>query len=320
MNNINLNICQVSLSGNIPTILKNIENFKKYYPGFKLYIICPNKEKKIFEKKIKYKCCKIIEEDKIITLKKFKLISNKYLKNNNYHKEIQARLTWYYQQILKISFMVNFINKEKKPILMWDADTILLKPFQFFKKNLTLKYGTTLEYYSAYFKTNKKILRVLPNYFIAMTNQFIGLTPKEGKFLIRKLNYIKKNNNDTPKWLTEIIISSISNVHKKYDGSMFSEQELIGQSNLLFSNERQKLIHGIRVGLNGKLTNLQISIIKILNYSYVCYEYSHPNIHNKNMLSRYQTWGAFIKIVINKTSNKFFRGIKHEIKSLFRKK
>jgi len=55
VNNINLNICQVSLSGNIPTILKNIENFKKYYPGFKLYIICRNKEKKIFEKKIKYK-------------------------------------------------------------------------------------------------------------------------------------------------------------------------------------------------------------------------------------------------------------------------
>ena len=48
-----LNICQVSLSGNIPTILKNIENFKKYYPGFKLYIICPTKEKKIFKKKNK---------------------------------------------------------------------------------------------------------------------------------------------------------------------------------------------------------------------------------------------------------------------------
>ena len=56
----------------------------------------------------------------------------------------------------------------------------------------SLKYGTTLEYYSAYFITNKKILRVLPNYFVAMTNQFIGITPKEGKFLIKKLNYVKK--------------------------------------------------------------------------------------------------------------------------------
>ena len=56
-----LNICQVSLSGNILTILKNIENFKKYYPGFKLYIICPTKEKKIFKKKIKYKHCKHLQ-------------------------------------------------------------------------------------------------------------------------------------------------------------------------------------------------------------------------------------------------------------------
>ena len=103
-------------------------------------------------------------------------------------------------------------------------------------------------------------------------------------------------------------------------GNLFSEQELIGQSNLLLSNEKQKLIHGIRVGLNGKLTDLQISIIKILNYSYVCYEYSHPNINNKNMLSRYQTWASFVKMIINKTSNKFFRGIKHEIKFIFRNK
>ena len=136
----------------------------------------------------------------------------------------------------------------------------------------------------------------------------------ECEFLTKKLNKYKKREKKLSHWITHIIISSISRTHKIFNGSMFSEQELIGQSNLLYSYSKQRLIHGLRVGLNGKLTNLQKKITKLFGYKYVSYEYSHPNKNNKNMLKREQSWMIFIKIIIKKSSNKIFRGFKHLLK------
>ena len=307
----NLNICQVTLRGNIATIKNNMIMFKKHYSNFKLFIICPKKDIKFLKKQIKSENCEIINEESIIPLKKFIYIANKYFIKSNYYRKIQSRLSWYYQQILKISFMIDFVSRKHEPILMWDADTILLKKFNFFNNEKTVKYGTTFEFHRAYFDTNKKILKKLPKYFIAMTNQFIGLTPLENKFLIDKLKKIKKKETKTPLWISHIISRAIVDTHKNFNGSMFSEQELIGQSNLLYSYKKQKLIHGLRSGLNGKITSIQKKISIFFGYSYVSYEYSHPNINNKNMLNRNQSWFSFIRLIMNKTSNKIFRSIKH---------
>ena len=314
MNLNNLNICQISLKGNIPTIKENILKFKNYYPGFNLFIICPKNQKKIFKKNINYKNCKIINEEEIISMKNFKKIANKYFIKKNYYKKIQNRLSWYYQQILKISFIIYFVRKNKEPILMWDADTVLLSNFDFFEEGKTIKYGTTFEFHRSYFETNKNILKKLPNYYLAFTNQFIAITPMECEFLTKKLNKYKKREKKLSHWITHIIISSISRTHKIFNGSMFSEQELIGQSNLLYSYSKQRLVHGLRAGLNGKLTNLQKKITKLFGYKYVSYEYSHPNKNNKNMLKREQSWMIFIKIIIKKSLNKIFRGFKHLLK------
>ncbi len=309
-----LNICQVTLKGNIPTIKDNIIMLKKFYPDFKLFIICPKKDIGLFKKHINNDCCEIINEENIISFRKFTDIANKYFKKNSYYNEIQNRLGWYYQQVLKITFMIDFVIKKREPILMWDADAILLKKFVFFESDKTIKYGTTFEFHRAYFKTNEKILKKLPEYFLAMTNQFIGLTPVEGKFLVRNFNKIKKKTTDTSLWISNIISWAISDTHKNFNGSMLSEQELIGHSNLLYSYEKQKLIHGIRAGLSGKLNHLQKKVLTLLGYNYVCYEYSHQTINGKNMLERNQSWLSFIKLVFKKTSNKTFRGVKHYLK------
>ncbi len=318
MNNDELNICQVSLSGNIPIIKENIKQFSNNYNNCKFYIICPSKEKKHFLKKINNKNCKIIEEETLISFKKFKKISNTFLRKKKYHKDIQSRLGWYYQQVLKISFLINFVKRKNKPIIIWDADTILLKKINFFNKKNSEKYGNTSEFHKAYYITNKQILKKLPNYYISCLSQFIAVTPREIDYLIKKLkNYIKKNK-PTGKWISTIMMSSISKSHDSYNGSMFSEYELIGQSNLLYSYNNQKLISGMREHLNGRLTYLQLFIVKILGYSYVAYEHSHKNSDSQNMLRRNQKWISFIMLLIRKTSNKFFRGIKHLIVSYFK--
>ena len=307
-----LNICQVSLLGNAKIIKENLLNFNKFYENNFHYIICPKKEKIYFKRKLKNNNCEIVDEDTIITFKKFKKIANKYLKKKSYFKEIQDRLSWYYQQVLKIAFVINFISKNKKPIIIWDADTIILKKISFFKKSNSINYGTTSEFHKAYYKTNEILLNDLPGYFISSLAQFISITPSEAKFLIKKLSRIKNKSRNTGDWITNVIFKSIISAHKNYNGSMFSEYELIGPSNLLKNNNKQKLISGIREHLNGQLSIFQKNILIYLGYSYVAYEHTHPNKNSLNMLRRNQTWPSFFKIIIKKTSNKFFRGIKHK--------
>ena len=87
---------------------------------------------------------------------------------------------------------------------------------------------------------------------------------------------------------------------------MFSEYELIGQSRLLKNYKNQKLISGIRENLNGKLSKFQKNILICLGYSYVAYEHTRPNKNSLNMLKRNQTWFSFLKLIIKKSSNKFF--------------
>ena len=307
-------ICQVSLLGNIKIVKENLLNFNKFYQNNFHYIICPKKEKFFFKKKIKDKNCKIINEEKIITFKKFKKIANKHLSKKSYFKEIQNRLNWYYQQILKLTFVINFTNKTKGSIIIWDADTIILKKILFFEKKDSVNYGTTSEFHKAYYKTNQVLLNDLPKYFISSLAQFSSITPSEAGFLIKKLSRIKYKNKNSAEWITDVIFKSITSAHQNYNGSMFSEYELIGQSRLLKNYKNQKLISGIRENLNGKLSKFQKNILIFLGYSYVAYEHTHPNKNSLNMLKRNQTWFSFLKLIIKKSSNKFFRGIKHNFR------
>ena len=223
-----INICQVSLKRDIPLIQKNYFNFKKYYKNLKIFIICPSKELSYFEKNLNYNEFEIIDENKILTIKEFKNIFFKFENKIDYFLEFQTRLNWYYQQILKLTFLINFVNKNKQNILLWDADTIILQKINFFKFGKSIKYGTFNEFHKQYYITNKKILSTLPDYFLSFLNQFIAVTKDEVSFLEEKLfNKVKIDDQNVPFKLSELILSSIFSEHKEFNGSMFSEFELI---------------------------------------------------------------------------------------------
>ena len=107
-----------------------------------------------------FKNCKIINEENILPLKKFTYIANKYFVKSNYYQKIQSRLSWYYQQILKISFMIDFVAKEQEPMLMWDADAILLKSLIFLIKEKLLSMVLHLSFIVLILKLIKKYLRI----------------------------------------------------------------------------------------------------------------------------------------------------------------
>ena len=305
-----LNICQVSLKENIPTILENYENFIKFYKICKFIIICPQAEKNIFEKYLKEKNFEIISEEKIIDFNKFKLISNEYFVKKVYYNSIQSRLKWYYQQVLKISFLLDFVKEKNDSMVIWDADTIILKKIKFFENESTKIYGTTSEYFKAYFKTNFTIFGTQPKYFVSSLTQFTSLNFKEKQNLISYLKKFMDNSNiiTTGEWISHVVSKSIADTHDDYNGSLFSEYEMIAHSKMLNNKKNQELVSGIREDLSGKLSKLQIFLIRFLNYKYVAYEFRNNQSQNKD---KKETWMKFLKLIIKKTSNKIFRGIKH---------
>ena len=311
MNGNKLNICQVSLARDIPIILLNFKNFKKIYKNFKIYIVCPKKEIRSFKKKLNFKEFTFIAEDKILPFKKFYLIFNKLCKNIKYKKEFSERINWYYQQILKISFIINFIEKKNENMIIWDADTVILREINFFQNNYSNKYATLFEFHKPYFLTNKKIIGRLPDYFISSLIQFTSLTVKECKFLIKLLTKKKIRNKKLSDWITTIVFKSIFKQHKIYNGSLFSEYELVGISNYLFNKKKQKPIFTLRTGLDGKLTKLQILLSRLFNTFHVTYEHTHLNEHSKNMLNRNQDWLRFLKILAKNLFKFYLRNLKH---------
>ncbi len=308
-----LNICQVSLARDIPIILENFFSFKNFYKSIKIFVICPESEIKEFKKKLTYPEFNIINEDDLISFKEFQIIYEGASSLIKYQELFKKRLSWYYQQVLKLNFVLDFVERKKEDIIIWDADTIILKKIKFFKNQKSIKYGTLFEFHRHYFKTNINIVGEHPRYFISSLVQFVGLSVSEHYFLCKKIvNFNLASNNKKAAFLiSRIILKNIFKSHNHYNGSLFSEYELIGISNLMYEKSKQKAIFTLRNNLSGKLSNLQIYFAKSLNVKHVTYEHSHLNQNSQGMLTRKQKWVPFIKILIKDFIKFHLRNIKH---------
>ena len=111
--------------------------------------------------------------------------------------------------------------------------------------------------------------------------------------------------------ITELVFESIFNKHKIYNGSLFSEYELIGQSNYLFKKEKQKPILFLRWGLDGILNETQKFIVKLFGYKHITYEHSNPNDKNHGMLNRFQSWKGLIRILLKNLIKFYLRYLRH---------
>jgi len=310
-----LYICQVSLARDIPIIKENYNNFKKLYESIKIFIICPQNEIELFKKEVNFPEIEIINEKSIISFETFINIFENLSFSVNYKKQFKTRLGWYYQQILKISFVLNFLSKNKKDIIIWDADTIILKKINFFKNMKSVKYGTFFEYHKPYFQTNEYILKAQPKYFISFLTQFIAISRLEFNFIVEKIFNNKFNKENLAIKISEIILESIFHQHKKYNGSLFSEYELLGQLNYMSNKKKQIPLLTLRNGLSGKLNNRQQNLCKILNFKHVTYEHSYEN--TQGMLKREQKWLSFFKILLKNLIKFYLRNIRHNYRFFY---
>jgi len=310
-----LNVCQVSLARDIPIILENYHSFKNLYKTIKVFIICPANEILEFKKKLNFEEFNFIDEDSVISFKEFTNIFEELSTTSNYQINFRKRLSWYYQQVLKLSFVLDFVCSNEEDIIIWDADTVILKKIDFFRNKCSVKYGTLFEFHKHYFKTNKSIIGKQPKYFISSLIQFIGLSVSEYKYLnknILNINVIKKEEKNSIQ-LSKIILKNIFKSHEEYNGSLFSEYELIGMSNYMFKKSKQKALFTLRSKLDGKLTNTQMMLAKILNVKHVTYEHSYLDKNSQGMLDRKQRWISFLKILIKEFFKFNIRNLKHNL-------
>ena len=291
-------ICQVSLANNIPIIKENYDNFTRFYKNLMFFIICPNNQLKIFKKHFNQKNIKIIRENKIFNLSKFRGLFNKYSKKIVYKKQIKKRLNWYYQQILKINFIINNKICKNNNLVLWDADTVILKKINFFKNNESINYGNIFEYHKPYFLTSEKLLNVkTPSNYLSSINQFISLSPPENRFFKNKLG-AKKNHSTNSIVIINKIFSSIFLGNKNFNHSMFSEYETIGLCKQLKNNNvNQKIIFFLRHKINGRLSGLQKKICIFFNCKHVTYEDHSSNKFKKNILYKKQETMPFLLII-----------------------
>ncbi len=314
-----LNFCQVSLVRDLPLILINFKELKKIYKEFKLYVICPSKEFDVFKKELNFEQIKVISEDDIIPFDKFKYIFDQEMTSSSFKNLMHDRLQWYYQQLLKISFVLDFVSKKNQKIVIWDADTIILKKIKFFKNDLSVKYGTVFEFHKPYYNTNEVLFKKLPNCYLSFVCQFVALSPKECSFFLSRANEFLEKQKSTSEWFAKIMFRIINEGNSIYSGSLFSEFELIGMSNYLLKNDKQKSLNTLRYGLNGILTKNQTVVSKVLGISHVTYEHSHPNENSKGMLKRDQSWKIFIKILIKNFYKYFLRTTRHNFNFFLKK-
>ncbi len=263
-----------SLPDNIFTLKQSIPVINKFYENPRISIICPDKALKQFVDELEqYKNVRFIPESELISFDAFQNFVNFYANQANIDKNEIHRINWYYQQALKISFALqNALNG--RPTVMLDADTILLKKINFFLNNRSKLYGSLTEYNYPYFQTLEKIFNKLPRNFLAFTAQFFSCTPLEAKFLENLLKtYLPKSDQlICSEWISIIIIKSVMDRHRAFKPALFSEQELFGLSNKLFSGGDQAKIYFLRFGLNGPLNKAQYKFIRMIGFEHLTYE------------------------------------------------
>jgi hypothetical protein len=273
----------VTTRQNLDTIVASVDKHRALHDFDAYQIICQSKDEKIFKETFQsVPKVNIINEDKIISLDAFCTVVDEITAMWGSNKINPQRTNWYYQQVLKLTYALE--NSSHK-IVMWDADSVPLTPIKFFDSNCSRTYGSLIEYHHDYFLTLKNIFAFAEPKF-ACTVQFFSLTTEEKVALENILQkYLKKKNEWTvAEWLTRIIIGSICQAKKDLklpSSSYFSEQELVGLSNLKNNDCHQIKIKHFRPRKVWKPTLLKIRLLLFLGYKYYTVE---------NAATRHPSW------------------------------
>jgi hypothetical protein len=264
----------VSLAVNIPTLAIAISNINQFNKNPPFTIVCPEKEVTQFEAAFRnFRNVRIESETSLLSFDEFRDIAAKVAIIDRLSLESIARLSWYYQQALKIAFLFRS-HTPSLNLVMWDADTIPLDYIEFFDGNGAVLYGSKVEFHRPYFVTLKSLFGYLPKSYLAFTIQFFSCSYLESLYLIKKLRNACSplECENEPHWVARAILSNVIYTHKTLEGALFSEQELVGIASLMYRPRNQIVLRYLRGGFKGLLSERQVKIVRIMGFRHISYE------------------------------------------------
>lgn len=211
MDSIHIKLVVPSLLKDLPILLKNVEVYFKYLPIDKICIIGDDRVRDALPSSDSRFA--FVDEATLLDTKSLTIFYNdkcENIKNN--------RIGWYIQQFAKMSYALNCADEY---YLVWDSDTIPVKPISLFNKHGQPFFDYKTEYHKQYFDC---ISRLFPNYSKQINGSFIAEHMLIKTSIMKELiNAIEANNSLEGNNFQEKIISAVN--PKYLMGSGFSEFE-----------------------------------------------------------------------------------------------
>jgi len=109
---------------------------------------------------------------------------------------------WYYQQLLKLQFA--FVEPEDDYYLIWDADTVPLRPMRFFDEQGRMLLTKATEYHAPYFDTYRRLLGEEPTREFSCIAQHILVQKSVAREMLAR---IERQVPGTENWAWKIMRS-----------------------------------------------------------------------------------------------------------------
>ena len=188
----------------LPVFLAALPRIERYIKPEEIVLCVPQNSDHIVEKVLQVSSkVKIFFDQDLINSEFYDLLSDDLTFGNN--------PGWLIQQLVKIKLAASYSDTDL--VVIWDADTIPLRPISFFSQENKLKFFVGSEYYEPYFNTIKKMLnldKIIEPSFIAQSLPAYSGWVK--KFIVEAGG--EKN------WMENILFHS--------RGNSFSEYESLG--------------------------------------------------------------------------------------------
>jgi hypothetical protein len=188
-----LDIVTASRLKDLHTLALAAENLRRFVPFKQLHVITARVNFPRFQKKLGPGVA-LVDEDTLIpgmTLAQLRALDE---------PGFPQGAGWYFQQFLKFAFA--FQKMEDDHYLIWDADTVPLRPLEFFDEKNRMLFTTATENHPAYFQTYENLLRQNPRREFSFISQHIIVR----KSILREmLQAVEENLPGQENWAWKIM-------------------------------------------------------------------------------------------------------------------
>jgi hypothetical protein len=280
----------VTLERNKYTVREGLESLRKLYrKGFSYAVIVPKKSVDIFTDFLANYDVSVVDESTILDFSKFESLARSVcakLSCNDLEIVLDLeRLGWYYQQVLKLSYLIE--NSASAPLTMIDADTILLSKLPFFNGCRSNLFATPYEKNKPYLQTMHSIFGNSLSYdkWTSTTCQIISLSPVECKSFIEELYmYLPRYGDESiGEWIARIVLFSVASTHSCVASSLISEQDFVGYFLRTRFKAFPRKLFFLRSGISRRLTKNQIRFITLMGVKHLTYEHWQITAENLKM-------------------------------------